>query len=130
MDNLNIDINLLKLSRAGVTTIHGLRCVVIPTDENDIYVSQDAQTGKPKAAYLRVTAWANKNGVDQYGHSHYMKQSFSKEYRNTHPDANRNAPILGNGKPVQVQGGATPSAQPPITNPANTSLDNDEDLPF
>lgn len=129
MDNLNIDINLLKLSRAGVTTIHGLRCVVIPTDENDIYISQDAQTGKPKAAYLRVTAWANKNGVDQYGHSHYVKQSFSKDCRNSHPEANRNAPILGNGKLVQKQNAAAPQAQLPIAS-GDTSLANDGDLTF
>lgn len=129
MDNLNININLLKLSRAGVTTIHGLRCVVIPADENDIYISHDAQTDRPKAAYLRVTAWANKNGVDKYGHSHYVKQSFPKDYRGAHYDANKNAPILGNGKLVQMQNTAAPQAQHPITS-GNTSLADDGDLPF
>lgn len=126
MDNLNIDINLMKLSRVGVASIHGLRCVVIPIDENDIFVSQDQQTGKAKGAYLHLTAWTNKNGVGQYGDTHYVKQSYSKEYRDAHPDAK--APIIGNGKPVQGQQSQVNTVAAPNV---DSSLDpNSDDLPF
>lgn len=91
MDSINLDINLLKLSRAGVATIHGIRCVVILCEENFIFVSQDQQTGKAKSAYLQLTAWANKNGIDQYGHSHYIKVSLPKEYRQQNPKQANNS---------------------------------------
>lgn len=127
MENLNIDINLLKLSRAGVASIHGLKCVVVPIEENDIFVSTDQQTGKAKGAYLSLTAWANKNGVSQYGDTHYVKQSFSKDFRNANPDASKNAPIIGNGKPVQTQSnGVSQVAAPNV----DSNIDSDSDLPF
>lgn len=127
MSSLNIDINLLKLSRAGVASIHGVKCVVIPCEENDIYVSQDDQTGKAKSAHLHVTAWDNKDGMAQYGDTHYIKPSYSKEFRTAHLEASQNSPIIGNGKPVQSQGSAINNvAAPTIDN----SIDNNDDLPF
>ena len=127
MSSLNIDINLLKLSRAGVASIHGVKCVVIPCEENDIYVSQDDQTGKAKSAHLHITAWENKNGMSQYGDTHYIKPSYSKEFRTAYPEASQNSPIIGNGKPIQSQGSAINNvAAPTIDN----SIDNNDDLPF
>lgn len=124
MENLNLDINLLKLSRVGVATIHGVKCVVIPCKENDIFVSQDQQAGKAKGAYLHLTAWANKNGASQYGNTHMLKQSFSKEFRDTHPNANQQSPIIGNGKPIQVQGSNINQVNAPNVNV------EDDNLPF
>lgn len=127
MSSLNIDINLLKLSRAGVASIHGVKCVVIPCEENDIYISQDNQTGKAKSAHLHITAWENKNGISQYGDTHYIKPSYSKEFREANAEASKNAPIIGNGKPIQSQGSAINNvAAPTIDN----SIDNNDDLPF
>lgn len=61
MDNFNAKLNLLKLKRAGVMQIQGrgevLRCLVIPIEENNIFVSTD-DNNRPKAAYLDLTAWA------------------------------------------------------------------------
>lgn len=127
MENLNININLLKLSRAGVATIRGLKCVIIPIEENDIFVSTAQDTGKAKGAYLNMTAWKNKEGVSQYGDSHYVKQSYSSDYRQEHPDASQNSPILGNGRPVQIQGVSGVKA-PNVDNYLDN--DNDDDLPF
>lgn len=127
MSSLNIDINLLKLSRAGVASIHGVKCVVIPCEENDIYVSLDNQTGKAKSAHLHITAWENKNGMSQYGDTHYIKPSYSKEFRATNAEASKNAPIIGNGKPIQAQGSAINNVAAPTI---DSNIDNNDDLPF
>lgn len=127
MDSINFNVNLLKLSRAGVVSIKGVGCVVIPIEENDIYVSQDRETGKAKSAYLNLTAWANKNGLSQYGDSHYIRQSFSKEAREANADFVKKAPVLGNGKPVQSQGNAASSV---VVQSVDNQLDNNDDLPF
>lgn len=127
MSSLNIDINLLKLSRAGVASIHGVKCVVIPCEENDIYVSQDEQTSKAKSAHLHITAWENKNGISQYGDTHYIKPSYSKEFRTANAEANKNAPIIGNGKPIQSQGSAINNVVAPTI---DSNIDNNDDLPF
>ena len=62
MDSINMNVNLMKLSRVGVASIKGLKCVVIPIAENDIFISLN-DDGKAKSAYLNITAWANLNGV-------------------------------------------------------------------
>lgn len=124
MENLNLNINLLKLSQVGVATIHGVKCIVIPCEENDIFVSQDQQMGKAKGAYLHLTAWANKNGASQYGDTHMLKQSFSKEFRDAHPNVNQQSPIIGNGKPIQIQGSSINQVNAPNVNV------EDDNLPF
>lgn len=123
MSNLNIDLNLMKLSRTGVASIHGVRCLIIPTDENDIFVSADEKTLKAKAAYLHLTAWENKNGMSQYGDTHHVSQSFSKNFRESNADFCKNAPIIGNGKPVQ-------SSSRVETQNFDSQVDPNDDLPF
>lgn len=126
MANLSIDINLMKLSRVGVASIHGVKCVVIPAEENDIYIGVDEQN-KAKSAHLHLSAWENKNGVSQYGDTHYVKNSYSKEFREAHPDVTKDSPIIGNAKPIQTQGnGASTVTAPSIDN----GLDDNGDLPF
>lgn len=133
MDNLNIDLNLLKFENAFITDIQGKkevkRCVCIPVAENDIFVSVDQQTGRAKAAYLHMTAW--KSREEKYGQTHYITQSFSKEYREAHPNMERK-PILGNGKPVEtkeVSQQVQPQYQPPVGENVTLS-ESDDDLPF
>lgn len=127
MANLNIDINLMKLSRVGVASIHGVKCVVIPAEENDIFISQDEQTGKAKGAHLHLSAWENKNGVSQYGDTHYIKSSYSKEFREANPEFVKNSPIIGNARPMQTQGNGVSTVQAPNV---DNSLDDDDVLPF
>ena len=100
MDSINMNVNLMKLSRVGVASIKGLKCVVIPIAENDIFISLN-DDGKAKSAYLNITAWANLNGVNQFGNSNMVKQSFSEDFKKTHAEYCQNASILGNGKPVK-----------------------------
>lgn len=39
--NLTGSVNLLKLEKAGIATTKNKKCVVIPIEENDLYVSMD-----------------------------------------------------------------------------------------
>lgn len=124
MESLNIKLNLMKLSRTGVATIKGLRCLVIPLEENDIFVSTD-ETGKAKSAYLSATAWVNRDGKSQYGDTHHISQSFSKEFRELHEEYCKNTPILGNAQPVGSNN-ASSSVNAPSVGVDSTS----EGLPF
>lgn len=82
MTNFNAKINLMKLKRAGIMSIQGrgetLRCLVIPVEENHLFISSDEQN-KPKAAYLDLTAWELRN--PKYDETHMIKQSLPKEVR-------------------------------------------------
>ena len=42
--------------------------------------------------YLDLVAWPNKNGLDQYGNTHFVCQELSKAAR----DAGEKGPIIGN----------------------------------
>lgn len=123
MDNLSIKLNLKKMSRVGVATVHNVRCVVIPIEENDIFVSKD-DTGKVKNIFIDLTAWANKNGVSQYGDTHLVKLSYSDEFRASHPDTVEKSQIIGNIKPFNVSNAAN-IVDAPVVN-----VGEDSDLPF
>ena len=101
-------------------------CVVIPVEENDIYVSRD-ESLKPKGAYLSINAWQTNadSGVDQYGNSHGVKQGFSKEFRERMGEEEMRAkPFIGNLRPWERK-------EQPITAPtAQASADEYDDLPF
>lgn len=129
IENLNIDIDLLKFDSACVVTLKGKsstkRCVAIPIEDNDIYVSADEQTGKAKAAYLHLTAW--KSREERFGQTHYVTQSLSQEYKEAHPEASQNKPILGNGKPVKIESN---NAAGTVNAPNVPLEENNDDLPF
>lgn len=81
--NLTGNVNLLKLEKAGIATIKNKKCVVIPIEENDLYVSMDENL-KAKAVYLNVNI-NERREPSQYGNTHYCKQYLSKQYK----DANK-----------------------------------------
>lgn len=125
MGNLNLNVNLMKLSRTGVATIKGVKCLIVPIAENDIYVSYDAATMKAKSAYLSLTAWENRDGKpSQYGDTHMVKQSFSKDFREANLEFCSQSPILGNGKPFQTQAGVE------VVDAPEVAVDPNSDLPF
>lgn len=72
--NLTRSIDLLKLEKAGIATIKNKKCVVIPIEENDLYVSMDENL-KAKAVYLGVNI-NERREPSQYGKTHYCKQSY------------------------------------------------------
>lgn len=81
--NLTGSVNLLKLEKAGIATIKNKKCVVIPIEENGLYVSMDENL-KAKAVYLNVNI-NERREPSQYGNTHYCKQYLSKQYK----DANK-----------------------------------------
>ena len=128
--NLQGKINLLKLEKTGLMMVNGRSgaklCVVIPVEDNDIYVSRD-ESLKPKGAYLSINAWQSNSdsGVDKYGNSHSVKQGFSKEFRERMGEEEMRAkPFIGNLSPLERK-------EKPISAPtAQASADEYNDLPF
>lgn len=131
IENLNINLDLLKFDKSFIMDIPGKfmmkRCVCIPIDDNDLYISKDEATGKAKAAYLHLTAW--KSREEKFGQTHYILQSFSEDYRKQHtPDEMKAKPIIGNGKPAQVpNNNAANTVNAPTMAPVEDGID---DLPF
>jgi hypothetical protein len=76
--NLRGSIDLLKLVKSCVVDIKGVKCVVIPVEFNDIYVSKDEEN-KAKGAYLSLNIWQRRE-PSKYGKTHYVKPSFRKEF--------------------------------------------------
>lgn len=129
MTNFNAKLNLMKLSRATITQIQGrgevLRCLVIPVEENHLFVSVDEQTNRPKSAYLDLTAWEMQN--PKYEETHMIKQSLPKEVREQMTDEQKKAqPILGGMKPMnfEAHNGAADCHAP------FAQVGNLDDLPF
>ena len=101
-----------------------LRCLVIPVEDNNIFVTTD-ENNHPKAAYIDLTAWELKN--HKYDETHMIKQSLPKEVREKMTDEEKKAiPILGGLKPVIFESqNAASSCAAPIA-----QTQNSDDLPF
>jgi hypothetical protein len=70
-----------------------------------------------KGKYLNLTVGGNREGEDQYGNTHYIFQSQSKEEREAKAEKN----YLGNGKEFVFS-----DSQPAAT----TGSNDEDDLPF
>mgnify|MGYP003137812827 FL=1 len=70
-----------------------------------------------KGKYLNLTVGTNRDGEDQYGNTHYIFQSQSKEEREAKADKN----YLGNGKEFVFDSMPTP---------ATSEESSSDDLPF
>ncbi len=122
MSNFSIKIDLLKLTGAAVVDLQGKtakkRCVVIPIEDANLF--QGA-----KGVYLDAAAWEAQN--PQYGDSHYIKQSLTKEARDKMTDEQKKQiPIIGNVKPI----GGAQTAQPFDDSAAPAATSDDDNLPF
>lgn len=125
--NLQGSIDLLKLEKAGIATIKNKKCVVIPVEENDLYVSMDENL-KAKAVYLGVNI-NERREPSQYGKTHYCKQSLSRQYRDTHKtEAEAKSKVyLGDFKPYEFEGSGNAAA---TVNAPSLQTDWEDDLPF
>lgn len=128
--DLSGSIDLLKMTNSGMATIRGVRCLVIPIDGNDLFVTKDEDTGKAKGCYLGLTIRERKE-PDQWGKTHYCKQQLSKEFREGAPqevlDAKKNT-YLGNFKPM-VFDDSNQAGTVQVAPIADTDVQSD-DLPF
>lgn len=125
--NLQGSIDLLKLEKAGIATIKNKKCIVIPIEENDLYVSMDENL-KAKSVYLGLNI-NERREPSQFGKTHYCKQSLSRKYRETNKtEAEAKSKVyLGDFKPYEFEGSsnAVASVEAP-----NAQIEDDDQLPF
>lgn len=133
-------INLAKLANVGIMTVKGAttskKCVVIPIEENDIYVkveNKQAQDGRQyvdRKFCVGIEVYERRD-ASKFGYTHYVKPSTSKDFINSHSEqevAARNSVYLGDLKPVQIPSGNQASTiEAPV---AEAIPDEDYDLPF
>jgi hypothetical protein len=116
--NLSIKLDLTALIGAQVQTAQdGTLALIIPIKANDLFYSQKGRV------YLDLAVWQNKNGVDQYGYTHRVQQSLSKERRamlpaGTYPPTIGNAKVIGQNNQTQQVYQQPNYAQTPYAQPA------------
>lgn len=125
--NLTGSIDLLKLEKAGVATIKNKKCIIIPIEENDLYVSMDENL-KAKSVYLGLNI-NERREPSQFGKTHYCKQSLSRQYRETNKtEAEAKSKVyLGDFKPYEFEGSGNAAA---TVDAPTLQTDGEDDLPF
>lgn len=134
------NINLANLSNVGIMTVKGQtcskKCLVIPLEENDVYVKVEEKTTADGRKYLSkkfcigIEVYALRE-QDQYGNTHYVKASTSKSFINSHTPEEletRNKIYLGNLKPMAIPSSNQASTiDAPV---ADAVPGENDDLPF
>ena len=125
--NLQGSIDLLKLEKAGIATIKNKKCIVIPIEENDLYVSMDENL-KAKSVYLGLNIYERRE-PSQFGKTHYCKQSLSRQYRDANKTEaeSKSKVYLGDFKPYEFE--ASSNAVAAVEAP-NAQIEDDDQLPF
>lgn len=125
--NLQGSIDLLKLEKAGIVTIKNKKCIVIPIEENDLYVSMDENL-KAKSVYLGLNI-NERREPSQFGKTHYCKQSLSRQYRDANKTEaeSKSKVYLGDFKPYEFEGSSNAVA---AVEAPNAQIDDDDQLPF
>lgn len=125
--NLQGSIDLLKLEKAGIATIKNKKCIVIPIEENDLYVSMNENL-KAKSVYLGLNI-NERREPSQFGKTHYCKQSLSRQYRDANKTEaeSKSKVYLGDFKPYEFEGSSNAVAA--MEDP-NAQIDDDDQLPF
>ena len=127
-NNLRVTIDPLKM-KCGIMTIKSpktgvsKKCLVLPIEDNDIYT----KVGDDGKLTVRITfdCWENKE-VSQFGDTHMVKQSHSKEWNEAHNDDDkRNEPILGNARPIVLK-----TIEQVNVPTAEVAPEANDDLPF
>lgn len=125
--NLQGSIDLLKLEKAGIATIKNKKCIVIPIEENDLYVSMNENL-KAKSVYLGLNI-NERREPSQFGKTHYCKQSLSRQYRDANKTEaeSKSKVYLGDFKPYEFEGSSNAVA---AMEAPNAQIDDDDQLPF
>lgn len=130
--NLTGSIDLMRLQNVGTKVFPTKdggekRCIVIPIEENEIFITKDEMTGKTKAAYLGLNI-NQRREVSKRGATHYAKPAVSKMFAEQFPALaeERRKSYCGDFNPYVFEDG----------NAANTVIAerverrDDDDLPF
>lgn len=133
-------LNLARLTNVGIMTVQGKtgakKCVVVPIDDNDIFIKVENKTARDGTQYtdrkycLGVEVYERRE-TNQFGHTHYMKHSLSKEFVASHPKEvvdELNKVYLGDMKPILIpSNNQSATVEAPV---AVAAPDDDCDLPF
>ena len=116
--NYNVKIDFGKLNKVGVAKIEGktgkVKCVVIPVEENDIFLSEKG------GIYKDFTAIELKE--ERYGQSHLLKPSIPSDiYKALSEEGKKAIPIVGALLPIK-------SKEAEVKTEA--VVDPEDDLPF
>lgn len=124
MANYDLKINLAAMFGARRMSIDGKQCLVIPIEENSLFVSE-----KTGAVYANWDVVERK--MESYGQTHFVKAPIGKQAWKALPEDMRKAPIVGNMSPAKKQPAqAMPTTvSQPTTTQSSASFSNDN-LPF
>ena len=131
MDNGNgtINIHLNKLSDVSVVDVRGRKCVVIPVDENGIYISDKGT--------IVLSYFMSKMQEEKWGKTHSLKRKLTKEeYKTWTKEQKDNNPVAGYFEPWKPREGyssggyQTSVPQASQSTYTNTNGGDVADLPF
>jgi hypothetical protein len=128
MANYRLKLDLTKMCGVQVVDVQGKKCVVIPVDDNGIFLSQRG------AAYLDLNVREAREV--KYGQTHFVKVSVNKKtfaaMSNEAKDALKN--VVGNMSPDEynADNNNTSSAPTPTPTPSPTTTNGVDisNLPF
>ena len=129
--NYSLKFDIKKLNKVFVKSIQGknatVDCICIPITE--------FYPGKNGEAYCNVEIVERKNGVGQYGDTHFAKQQLEKtSYQALTDEQRKNIPILGGFQPSKFGNVETVVAeevkQQNTKNTTTVQAANDDDVPF
>lgn len=122
-----ISLHLNRLNNMSLENVKGKKCVVIPVEDNGIYIS-------PKGAVV-LSYFMSKMYEEKYGNTHVLKRKLSKEeYKRMSPEDRKRTPDGGYFSPYRGQGGYSQgqghSVPQPTNNTGTNKGSNINDLPF
>jgi hypothetical protein len=129
MNKISLSIDLLKLQ--------GVQRLVSKSGKDVIVIDVEASRAKPHksgAVYFELEAVENKDGANQWGNTHFLKEPTTKAER----ESGMKFPIIGNGKEYrddarQQQTSKAPPAAPKYQGrdtPPAAQDNGDDDIPF
>lgn len=122
-ENFNIRLNLAALKRTDIKELPKkdgsgtIRCVVIPVEENNIFVSEKGNI------FLTLDAWS----TDSPYHTHRIRRTLTKMEREQMTKEEKNAMWCGDMKPINYNGNNNGYKQ---NNAQQQTQNSYEDIPF
>lgn len=126
-DSGTVSIHLSKLNDVSLVDVRGKKCVVIPVEENGIYVS-------PKGTIV-LSYFMSKMFEEKYGNTHVLKRKLTKEeYQKSTAEERKRVPDGGYFSPYRGNGGnfnqAPQATQAPKPTYGNNKSGDLGDMPF
>jgi hypothetical protein len=113
--NLSMLQHVITEKNSGKTPGKKIKCIIIPIEENDLYLSEKGNV------FLDIIAFDSVN--EEYKQTHAVKQSFPKDKYTK--DEMKEKPFLGSLN-TKIGGGGEPKPN----SPASGTTDENDDLPF